>query len=540
MRLVSVAEMRAIEKEGNAHGVSYSAMMDRAGRGVARIVHETFNRTTHPTATGLIGAGNNGGDTLVALEALAEFGWNVQAVIVQRRSENDPLIERIKRVRGEIITIDSEAAWALVESWFSKTHVLLDGILGTGLTLPLKPELALKLERLTNLPLPRHIVAVDCPSGVDCDTGEAAPDVLPSELTICMDAVKIGLLRFPAYNFVGRLEVVDLGLPTDLKTLQGINSYVVSAADVAAQLPSRPKNAHKGTFGTAMVVAGSVNYTGAAALAGEAAYRIGAGLVRMAVPSPLHSVLSGLLPEITWLLLPHEMGVIAETAAEILLSNFDRVTALLIGPGLGLEPTTTRFMQRLLAPNVTESKRDGLGFLASVKKKNHDFHPIPPCVIDADGLKHLAQIPDWHLKIPTDSILTPHPGEMSILTNLEVPDIQSNRIEIARTFAQKWGHVVVLKGAMTVIASPEGEAHIIPVATAALARAGTGDVLAGMIVGLRAQGVPAVEAARSAAWIHAQAGLAAIDLVGHPASVLAGDVLAAVPEVLREFDPPFA
>lgn len=538
MRLVSVSQMRAIEKEGNAQGVSYGAMMERAGRGVAQIVHETFNRTTHQTATGLIGAGNNGGDTLVALEALAEFGWNVQAVIVQRRPENDPLIERIKRAKGEVLWLESETDWSLVENWFSKTYVLLDGILGTGLTLPLKPDLALKLERLTNIPLPHHIVAVDCPSGVDCDTGEAAPDVLPSELTICMDAVKIGLLRFPAYNFVGRLATVDLGLPTDLKVLQEINSFVVSAADVAAILPTRPKNAHKGTFGTAMVVAGSVNYTGAAALAGEAAYRIGAGLVRMGVPSPLHSVLSGLLPEITWLLLPHEMGVIAETAAEVLQANFERVTALLIGPGLGLEPTTTRFMQRLLAPNVTESKKDGLGFLASVKKKNHDFHPIPPCVIDADGLKHLVNIPDWHLNIPAGSVLTPHPGEMSILTGLDVPDIQSNRIEIARTFAQKWGHVVVLKGAMTVIADPKGTAHIIPIATAALARAGTGDVLAGLIVGLRAQGVPPVEAARSAAWIHARAGLAAIELVGHPASVLAGDVLAAVPEILREFSPP--
>jgi len=538
MRLVSVSQMRAIEKEGNARGVSYGAMMERAGRGVARIVHETFNRIAHPTVTGLIGSGNNGGDTLVALEALAEFGWIVQAVIVQRRSENDPLIERIKRVKGEILAIESESDWALVESWFSKTHVLVDGILGTGLTLPLKPDLALKLERLTNLPLPQHIVAVDCPSGVDCDTGEAAPDVLPSELTICMDAIKIGLLRFPAFNFVGRLEVVDLGLPTDLKVLQEIHSFVVSAVDVAAILPTRPKNAHKGTFGTAMVVAGSVNYTGAAALAGEAAYRIGAGLVRMGVPSPLHSVLSGLLPEITWLLLPHEMGVIAESAAEVLLANFERVTALLIGPGLGLEATTTRFIQRLFAPNSPESKKEGLGFLASVKKKNHDFHPIPPCVFDADGLKHLLNIPDWHLVIPAGSILTPHPGEMSVLTGLDVPVIQSNRIEIARTYAQKWGHVVVLKGAMTVIASPEGDAHIIPIATAALARAGTGDVLAGLIVGLRAQGVPAVEAAKSAAWIHAQAGLAAVDLVGHPASVLAGDVLAAVPEILREFSHP--
>ncbi len=161
---------------------------------------------------------------------------------------------------------------------------------------------------------------------------------------------------------------------------------------------------------------------------------------------------------------------------------------------------------------------------------------LPPCVVDADGLKHLVHIPEWHKKLPAETVLTPHPGEMSILTGLEIAEIQADRIEISRRYAVQWGHVVVLKGAMTVIASPDGKATVVPVATSALARAGTGDVLAGLIVGLRAQGVPAASAARVGAWVHAQAGLAAIDLVGHPASVLAGDVLAAVPEILRQFE----
>jgi NAD(P)H-hydrate epimerase len=351
-----------------------------------------------------------------------------------------------------------------------------------------------------------------------------------------MDAVKMGLLRFPAFNFVGMLEVVDLGLPEDLPSLQQIDSYVVSERQVAHILPDRPRDAHKGTFGTALIVAGSVNFTGAAALAGEAAYRIGAGLVRMAVPGPLYGVLSGLLPEITWLLLPQQDGVIAEGAEELIFDNLERVTGMLVGPGLGQETTTSRFIHRLLATDSIDLKRDSVGFLGKQPASLKQNVTLPPLVMDADGLKHLARLSDWPARLPRESVLTPHPGEMSILTGMDVAAIQADRWEVARTQAMKWGHVVVLKGAMTVVADPSGRIYIIPVATAALARAGTGDVLAGLIVGLRAQGVSALNAAIAGAWIHAQAGLAAIDLVGHPASVLAGDVLAAVPEVLHRFE----
>lgn len=536
MRLVTVAEMKTIEKEGDARGVSYAEMMERAGTGVARIVHELFNRSAHDTVTALVGIGNNGGDALVALEVLAGLGWRVRAILVRPRPDSDSLIDRVELAGGEILILNGDSSWNKLETWMQTSDVLLDGILGTGFHLPLKPELEGLLSRLLEIILPPHIVAVDCPSGVDCDSGEAAPVVLPAEVTICMEAVKVGLLRFPAYNFVGLLEVVDLGLPGDIAEFQNIKTFVVSANEVERDIPVRPKDAHKGTFGTAMVVAGSVNFTGAAALAGEAAYRIGAGLVRMAVPGPLHAVLSGLLPEVTWVLLPHEMGMIAEEAADVFLSSLERVTAVLIGPGLGLEQTTTRFIQRILTGSQAELKRVGLGFLGGARRPPHELIGLPPCVIDADGLKHLAHTPEWFNKLPAESILTPHPGEMSVLTGLEVGEIQSDRIEIARKYAVKWGHVVVLKGAMTVIASPDGNAFIVPVATAALARAGTGDVLAGLIVGLRAQGVSAVASAKVGAWIHAQAGLAAIDLVGHPASVLAGDVLAAVPEIMRRFD----
>jgi len=226
--------------------------------------------------------------------------------------------------------------------------------------------------------------------------------------------------------------------------------------------------------------------------------------------------------------------VIAENAADLIFDNLERVSALLIGPGLGQEHTTGQLMRRLLSGSSPEARHEGLGFLSNQVGKRPRPRVLPPLVIDADGLKLLSLVKDWPQILPKDTILTPHPGEMSVLTGLEVADIQADRLEIARKYAIEWGQVVVLKGAMTVVADPSGQVYVIPVATAALARAGTGDVLAGLIVGLRAQGVTALDAAIAGAWIHAQAGLAAIDLVGHPASVLAGDVLASVPEVLRE------
>jgi len=239
----------------------------------------------------------------------------------------------------------------------------------------------------------------------------------------------------------------------------------------------------------------------------------------MATPVPLHAALAGQFPEAVWLLLPHAGGMIEASAADILCAHLDKVTALLIGPGLGLSDATAGFMQGVLTKFKSYTSKEG---------------QLPPCVLDADALKLIAQVPGWQQMLPAGSILTPHPGEMSVLTGLSVTEIQADRINVARKYAEQWGHVVVLKGALTVIASPDGRAFVVPVATPALARAGTGDVLAGLITGMCAQGVPALESACAGAWVHAQAGLNAAENLGQTASVLASDVLAAVPETLED------
>ena len=539
MKLVTVTQMQAIEKEADASGLTYEMMMENAGQGLADVILDLFIDEIEPETVGLVGPGNNGGDALIALTALVTEGWKAKAYLIKRKK--DELVKRFMDAGGEVIT-GKDGFDQLAEA-IEIADVLLDGVLGTGVKLPLKKDVADLLgevndilESLDEAPL---IIAVDCPSGVDCDSGEVAEETIPADLTVTMEAVKRGLAQLPASEYVGELVVVDIGLPDDLASLKDVSTDVAEAESIATLLPERPLESHKGTFGTALIAAGSVNYTGAALLAGEAAYRVGAGLVTLAVPAPLHGVLAGQFPEATWVLLPHEAGRVSENAADVLAKNFENASALLIGPGLGTETTTKVFLEGLFAGKSAQKKAaTRIGFVhdESTSKKDETENKIPPMIIDADGLKLLAQIKDWQTKLPARSILTPHPGEMSVLTGLSKEEIQDNRQSTALKYAKEWGHVVVLKGAFTLIASPDGRVTMIPVASPALARAGTGDVLAGLITGLRAQGLDAFDAAVAGAWIHAQAGLYAADDLGTTASVLAGDVLNSVSDVLSDLE----
>ena len=538
MKLVTVSQMQAIEKEADENGLTFDQMMENAGRGLADIILEMYAEDVESEVVGLVGPGNNGGDTLVALSVLVSNGWKARAYLVKRKK--DDLVKRFVAAGGEILSGDN--AFQQLAETIDTADVLLDGVLGTGIKLPLKKEIAELLSEVNDIldgleesPL---VVAVDCPSGVDCDSGDVADETIAADLTVTMAAVKQGLLKLPAFEYTGDLEVVDIDLPEDLPSLQASKTEVADPDAIAALLPERSLDSHKGTFGTALIAAGSVNYTGAALLAGEAAYRVGAGLVTMAIPASLHGALAGRFPEATWVLLPHEMGMIASNAAEVLAKNFERASALLIGPGFGTENSTKEFIENILEGKYSAKKAaQRIGFVRQETEKTEENKAkLPPMILDADGLKLLAQIKDWYKKIPATAVLTPHPGEMAVLTGLSKEEIQQNRQEIANKYAKEWGHVVVLKGAFTVIASPDERMTVIPVASPALAHAGTGDVLAGLIVGLRAQGLEAFDAAVVGAWIHAQAGLYAADDLGTTVSVLAGDVLDSVSDVISDLE----
>jgi NAD(P)H-hydrate epimerase len=514
-KFVSVAEMVAIEKAADAAGLTYEKMMANAGKALAETVQNAYSHLDIKSIIGLVGKGNNGGDTIIALEHLQEEGWETAAYVVGNR-KGDVLLKSYIDKNGRVYYHDDDSDLSDLSKFIQSYKVLLDGLLGTGIRLPLRNPFPLILSGVADIlramEHPPQVVAVDCPSGVDCDSGEAALECIPADLTVCMAAVKKGLLAFPAYDYLGELKVVGIGLPTNLAQMNKIIRFVPNCEYLRDALPFRPLNSHKGTFGTALIVAGSQSYSGAVILAGKAAFRSGAGWINLAIPSVLHTALAGSFIEATWLLLPQENGFVSGPAAGLIFQNLEKPTAVLVGPGLGLEKTTEEFFERFIKAYTTI---------------------FPPLIIDADGLKLLTKIKNWHSKLPPLTILTPHPGEMAILTGLDISEIQRDRISVAETYAKEWGHVIVLKGAFTVIAEPGGETAILSIATPALARAGTGDVLAGIITGLRAQGMGAFSAAVAGAYIHAKAGVMAADNIGGTAGILAGDLINFIPGIIN-------
>lgn len=511
IKYVSVQEMVAIEKEADQSGHSYAIMMAFAGRSLAEFILTAYSHISKPIILGLVGTGNNGGDALVAMTHLLQLGWRCTAYLVKPR-DNDPLSEAFTQAGGMVLELQEDQEFSKLHRYVTESDVLLDGLLGTGIKLPLRAPVPRLLAEVNSAIYSSedspYVVAVDCPSGVDCDTGEAAPECIPADLTVCMAAVKQGLLTLPAFGLLGELVVGDIGLPDNLARLKNITREVLGEWIAESNIPERPLDGHKGTFGKVMVVAGSRNYPGALILAGKAAFRSGAGWVTLCVPSGLHPSLVPAFPEATWLPVAGNTWYFDSTAAADVMDALDRVTCMLIGPGFGMAVETQAFLDELLSPD------------------------LPPVVLDADGLKLLANQKDWWKRIPPESILTPHPGEMSILTGLHVNEIQADRVSIAEKYAAVWGHVVVLKGAFTVVAEPSGGSAILPVATPALGRAGTGDVLGGMISGLRAQGMTSFDAASAGVWLHAQAGLRAQEVRGSSAGVLAGDLIEILPSLL--------
>lgn len=541
-KVVTVDEMKIIESEADAHGLTYASMMEHAGNGLAEKILEIYPDRRGNFILGLIGSGNNGGDTLVALARLAKAGMVTAAYLTRPRDKDDLLVARVIESGGEIYQGESDTRYADLSRLLEKSSILMDGLLGTGFQLPLHGKIGEVLSKtkqvLMEMPTKPSIVAVDCPSGIDVATGHAAPECLAADLTITMAAVKQGVLAFPANDLIGDLRVVSIGLEENdsrSPTWQTIHRWIIEPNWVRSQLPVRGRDAHKGTFGTALIAAGSVNFTGAAWLAGKAAYRCGAGLVTLAVIEPLYTALAGQFPEATWLILPDELGVIEASGTEVIQNDLERVTALLVGPGFGLEDTTRHFLDRLIRESGT-SRRGGIGFVKTALKENNQLSHLPPLVIDADGLKLLAKINGWSALLPAQTVLTPHPGEMSILSGLSVQDIQADRLGIAERYAKEWGHVLVLKGANSIVAAPDGRTMIIPVATPALARAGSGDVLAGLVVGLLAQGLPAFEAAACGCFIHAHSGIHAELDLGSSAAVIAGDILEYIVPVMADLE----
>ena len=532
MRLISVNGIKELEKKADESGFTYAEMMQVAGKGIAAYLDQRYKANGFETALGLLGKGNNGGDTIIALTNLQRAGWRTMAHLAVDRGNNDALLEEYQACGGRIIEVQDLPA---IHQKALGKGLVLDGVFGTGFRVPLARDIADLLSRTRALLPDFKWIAVDCPSGVDCETGDVSEGTIKADITLCLQAVKTGLLSYNAFPYCGEVATINLGLSKYDEAKEYEQDMVIDDQFVRSMLPQRQPVSHKGSFGKVMVIGGSVNYTGAPVLSGMGAYAVGTGLVQVAVPESIRaiSLQSGL--ELTWLLLEDAGGVISEQAGDTILENFPKVQCVVLGPGIGRDQSTGKFVAGLLIKE-DRSRQVSAGFpgMGVVNSRKAVSGMIPPMVVDADTLFHLSRIKDWHEKVKTDLVLTPHPGEMALLTGLPIDEIQSDRAGIARKYAMLWKTVLVLKGALTVVADPEGSVSVVPVATASLAKAGTGDVLAGMIGGLVAQGLMPYHAAVAGSYLHARAGLKAEERIGCSESVLAGDVVGAIPLVYRD------
>jgi NAD(P)H-hydrate epimerase len=530
--------MRALEQAAVDAGATWSGLMEQAGRGVAQVCLHLLGSPGQRRILVLVGPGNNGGDGLVAACHLHDAGALVTLYLWRRRDAPADHNWQYCRDRG-LPEVDAahDSDGTVLRQLLAEADLVVDGLLGMGVSRPVEGELAQIVSAVNaerHAParsVPFILVAIDLPTGIDSDSGRVLGVALRADVTVATGLAKRGLLQQPGRTYAGELRLAEIGLSQEL--LEEHMSEVLDAAWARRLLPPRPDDSHKGTFGKVMVVAGSFLYPGAASLATAGAARVGAGLVTLANG---RSTLGGpgRLPEVTLRpLTESEPGAIGEAAADELSKHLEGYDALLVGPGLGREKPLRRFLERLLGLEQPR-QRGQIGFRVGVvpDKPVEPEQPQPrlPLVIDADALSLISEIDSWWEHLPHERcVLTPHPGEMKRLLKLE--DMPSDLVGLAEDAASRWRQVVVLKGATTIVARP-GASLVHDGANAALATAGTGDVLAGAIAGLLAQGLTPFDAAALGVYLHGAAGRLVREELG-AAGALASDLLPRLPLAIK-------
>ncbi len=512
MKIVTGTQMQAVDRRTitEAH-IPSSVLMERAGEGIVRNLEEYCGSARGKTITILCGKGNNGGDGLVAARLLRRRRARVHVVlfatIADLSRDATAMYRRFVHIAGRSAVSrfrSGDQTRALVAS----SDILLDALLGTGLSSEVSGPYREAIELINAAGKP--VIAVDIPSGIHADTGTILGRAIRATLTITFGLPKLGLYVGAGIDHAGAIRIVDIGIPPAYVDAIESRTLLLTSDGAFRSLPERVPSAHKGTFGHAGIIAGSVGKTGAAALAAYAALRVGTGLVTVATPSSVNDVLESKLLEVMTMPLP-------ETKARTLArSGLDRIsafiqarTAIAIGPGLSTHPETVELVQSLMK------------------------HLDRPSVLDADALNALTGRVSLLTECKTPPILTPHPGEMARLEVDATPQsVNADRIGTARRFARERGVFVVLKGARTVIARQDGLVAICPTGNPGMATAGTGDVLTGMIVGFLAQGVSAWDAACAATFFHGSAGDLAAQRLGQH-GMLASDLIAQIPYALQ-------
>jgi hydroxyethylthiazole kinase-like uncharacterized protein yjeF len=511
MIIVTANQMRLLDRQTiETFGIPGRVLMENAGRGATHAFLKHIY-CKDPGHVGVIaGRGNNGGDGFVMARYLSQKGIDVTVFLLSSADKvKGDAADNLKLVNAshvKVVEIPDKESFATRRSHMRRIPYWIDAILGTGLNSDVKGYFRQVIEFVNGLQRP--VFAVDIPSGLNADTGQPCGVCINASATATFAFAKIGHVVYPGAQYCGTVDVIDIGIPPAMAQADKIQQELITGKTIQSLLHPRDPATHKGRTGHALIVAGATGKTGAAAMAATSALRAGAGLVTLGIPQTLNPILEGQVTEAMTLPLPdQDTGLLLEEAFGAIVEAAGTKQAMAIGPGLGTATHTRNLVYRMI--------------------KEIDL----PLVIDADGLNNLA----GHLGClegrQSATILTPHPGEMARLTGRTTDQIQKDRITAARGLAQQTQTHVVLKGARTLIAGPDGQVLINATGNPGMAAGGMGDVLTGLITGFLAQGHSAVDACVLGVYLH---GLAAdLLLQKAPWGYLAGEVMDTVPLAIQ-------
>ena len=516
MYLVTADEMRAMDRETiESLGVAGGILMENAGRGATDVLLSTFPDLAGTRVGVVAGRGNNGGDGFVIARHLKRKGIAVTVFLLADKADvnGDAAVNLnlMAPLNIPVVEMKTEARFASHKGPMEREDLWIDAILGTGLKSDVKGYFKAVIEFINGLGKP--VFSVDIPSGLNADTAKPCGACIRAHTTATFAFPKIGHLLFPGAEYTGRLHVVDIGIPDAIADRIAPVHRVLTARDAGRSLVPRQPEAHKGNTGHLLILSGSTGKTGAAAMTAISALRSGAGLVTLGIPAGLNGIAETLVVEAMTVPLPEcRKGFLGESAFGEIMDRLPGKQCFAFGPGIGTEPETARLVHRLVQTCRV------------------------PMVIDADGLNLIAGYTHLFTETETPIVITPHPGEMARLLNASAKEIQNDRIGAAKRFAVDKQIHVVLKGARTVIAHPDGTVSVNPTGNPGMAAGGMGDVLTGVIAGLITQGYPPDAAARIGVYLHGAAADTSADKIG-PVGFLAGEVMGAVPGEIRKLMP---
>ena len=477
MKVITGDNMRLLESRANENGLSYETMMINAGENAGKVIENYIN--TNEKITVLCGKGKNGGDGFVIAGYLKKRGYDdVSVILALGENKNELCVKMREKYLGDVPVSDYTENGGRCLAVVNKSSVIIDAVFGIGFTGIITGELG-ELFNTANL-RERKRFAVDIPSGVTSD-GENNGVCFNADVTITMHAFKPAHVF--AHNLCGETEVASIGIDENFCPELYENYFTLDKNDLNSLVPKRRNDANKGDFGKALIIAGSYNMSGAAYFAVRGAVEAGAGIVYAGFPDKIYSALAPRLSEP--LILPMESdnnGRFSPRALKKISEYMNKSSVTAIGPGVGVDRNTAVLSEFVLS-----------------NSKN-------PVIIDADGINNVSLNKDILVRSKCDIVMTPHPGEMSRLTGKSISEIQSDRISCAKNFAEEYGVTLVLKGANTVIASPDGRIFVNSAGNPGMARGGMGDVLTGVITALVSRGLSVFNASCAGVYIHSLAG----------------------------------